>query len=186
MVAHLTRAVETRHPWSEGHAFRVAELADAVARSLAWDDGERERLWLGALMHDVGKLSLATEVLGKPGPLTLVEQAQMRTHPAAGVRLVVRVAEARPALPSVLFHHERWDGTGYPRGVAGVNIPVEARLVAIADAFDAMTSPRPYRGQLSFDAALAELGRCAGTQFDPVLAHASIEVWSSAARALAV
>lgn len=181
MLAALTRAVETRHPWTSGHASRVADLTAAVARSLGWSESDVARLRVGALVHDVGKLSLATELLGKPGPLSAPELAQVRTHPAEGMRLVAQVDEARPGLASVLYHHERWDGDGYPLRRCGADIPVEARLVAIADAFDAMTSPRPYRGLLSFDAALAEIARCAGTQFDPVLAHASIEIWSSAA-----
>jgi HD-GYP domain-containing protein (c-di-GMP phosphodiesterase class II) len=182
MLAALTRAVETRHPSTKGHAGRVAELALAVARSLAWDESELAKLRLGALIHDVGKLSLETRLLGKPGPLTTLEQALMRTHPAAGARLISHLDEARPGLTCVLYHHERWDGDGYPLHIAGGEIPVEARLIAIADAYDAMTSMRPYRGPLTHDSALAEIARCAGTQFDPVLANASIEVWSSAAR----
>lgn len=182
MLAALTRAVEARHPWTRGHASRVAELAVAVARSLDWDETEVERVRLGGLVHDVGKLALPTELLGRPGPLTILEQAQVQTHPTSGARLVAQSHTAEPALACVLYHHERWDGDGYPFRIGGVVIPIEARLVALADAFDAMTSPRPYRAQLSFGAALAEIARCAGTQFDPVLSHASIETWSSASR----
>ena len=182
MLAALTRAVEARHPWSRGHAGRVADLATAVARSLGWDAAEVERVRLGSLVHDVGKLALATELLGKPGALTVPELAEVRTHPTAGARLVAQTHGAEAAVSCVLFHHERWDGSGYPFGVAGTAIPIEARLVALADAFDAMTSPRPYRGPMTVDAALAEIAACAGTQFDPVLAHAAIETWSSASR----
>jgi HD-GYP domain-containing protein (c-di-GMP phosphodiesterase class II) len=182
MLAALTRAVEARHPWTRGHAGRVADLATAVARSLGWDTAQVERVRLGSLVHDVGKLSLATELLGKPGPLSMLELAQVRTHPTAGARLVAQTHGAEAAVPCVLFHHERWDGSGYPFGVSGPSIPIEARLVALADAFDAMTSPRPYRGPMTVEAALAELANCAGTQFDPVLAHAAIETWSSASR----
>lgn len=179
MLAALTRALETRHPWTRGHASRVADLAVAVARSLGWEEAEIERVRLGGLIHDVGKLALATDLLGKPGPLTMLEQAQMRRHPTVGARLVAQTHAAEAAIACVLYHHERWDGDGYPFRLAGVVIPIEARLVALADAFDAMTSPRPYRGPLSFDAALAEIARCAATQFDPVLSHASIETWSA-------
>jgi putative nucleotidyltransferase with HDIG domain len=182
MLAALTRAVEVRHPWSRGHSSRVADLAAVVARALGWDESEVERVRLGGLIHDVGKLALASELLGKPGPLTVLEQAHVRTHPTAGARLVAQTHAAEPAVPCVLYHHERWDGNGYPFRLRRCVIPIEARLVSLADAFDAMTSPRPYRGPLSFDAALAEIARCAGTQFDPVLAHASIETWSTASR----
>lgn len=182
MLAALMRALEARHPSSRGHASRVAELALPVARALAWSERDVARLRVGAVVHDLGKLALATELLGKPGPLTALELAQVRRHPIAGARIVEQIEAALPGLASALYHHERWDGEGYPQRLSGPEIPVEARLVAIADAFDAMTSPRPYRGPISLEAALAEIDRCAGTQFDPVLAHASIDVWSTPAR----
>ena len=178
MLAVLARAVERRHPWTEGHADRVASLALAVARSLGWGAEELAAVRVGALLHDIGKLSLRPEVLGKPGPLTAAEKAEVQTHPMEGARLVLRLPDAKPALPCVLYHHERWDGAGYPTKLFGDSIPLAARLIGIADAFDAMTSVRPYRGALSEEAALAEIVRCSGTQFDPVLARAAVEVWA--------
>jgi putative nucleotidyltransferase with HDIG domain len=177
MLLELTRAVETAHPWTEGHSGRVAELALAVGRALGWSEDELETVSTGALLHDVGKLSLSTEVLGKPGPLSGAEIEAVRRHPVAGARLVRAIPAARRALPVVLHHHERWDGTGYPGKLVGPATPVEARLIALADAYDAMVSVRPYRAALSHDAALGEIARCAGTQFDPLLAHACLELW---------
>jgi HD-GYP domain-containing protein (c-di-GMP phosphodiesterase class II) len=179
MLAVLTRAVERRHPWTEGHAERVASLALAVGRSLGWDDRQLAAVQVGALLHDVGKLALSPELLGRPGPLSESERAHVQTHPLEGARLVTRLPDVQHALPCVLYHHERWDGRGYPTKLVADSIPIEARLVGIADAFDAMTSVRPYRGALSIEAALTEIVRCAGTQFDPVLARAAVVVWAT-------
>ena len=178
MLVELTRAVEARHPWTRGHANRVAQLTAAVARTLRWPDERLAVLSIGSLLHDVGKLSLPTELLGKPGPLTATELEEVRAHPAAGARFVASLPQARRALPAVLYHHERWDGGGYPSGLESSAIPAEARLIALADAFDAMTSHRPYRDALPLEAALEELARCAGTQFDPELAPACAEIWA--------
>jgi HD-GYP domain-containing protein (c-di-GMP phosphodiesterase class II) len=182
MLVALTRALETRHPWMRGHGNRVTELGLSVARSLEWEQPQLDAVRLGSLLHDVGKLSLSRELLGKPGPLTARELEEMRRHPGTGAKLLGTFVRAHAALPSVLHHHERWDGGGYPKQIACSSIPVEARLVSLADAFDAMTSARPHRAALSVDAALDEIARCAGTQFDPVLARACIEVWSAEAR----
>jgi putative nucleotidyltransferase with HDIG domain len=179
MLRELTRAVEAAHPWTHGHATRVCALATSVATTLGWDERDLETVRLGGLLHDVGKLALPSELLGRPGPLTAEELAVVRTHPAAGAQILRSLPDARAALSAVLHHHERWDGSGYPRRLAGSEIPAAARLVCLADAFDAMTSPRPYREQFSVDTAFAELSRCAGTQFDPVLTHACIEIWSA-------
>ena len=179
MLAELTQAVEESHPWTRGHARRVADLALAVAEALGWDEARLDVVRSGSLLHDVGKLLLPTELLGKPGPLSESELEEVRTHPAAGARLIAGTPEARDALPCVLYHHERWDGLGYPAMLDGPLIPIEARLVGLADAFDAMTSRRPYRPPMSHSAALRELDRCAGTQFDPTLARVCIEVWST-------
>jgi HD-GYP domain-containing protein (c-di-GMP phosphodiesterase class II) len=180
MLALLTRAIESRDPHTRGHCIRVTELAEPVARRLGWSEDRLAALRLGSALHDVGKLSIAPGVLEKAGPLSARELAIVRRHPAAGAELLAPIPEARPALPYVLYHHERWDGGGYPTGCAGTAIPEGARLLALADAFDAMTSDRPYRAALPREEALRELVRCAGTQFDPALATAFLRAWSDA------
>jgi HD-GYP domain-containing protein (c-di-GMP phosphodiesterase class II) len=180
MLAELSEAIESRDPYTRGHSARVTALADAVARWLGWGEGQLRTLSIGGPLHDIGKLSVAGRILRKPGPLTPEELAEIRSHPEAGARLIEPIASAQCALPYVLHHHERWDGRGYPHRLAGDEIPIEARVLAVADAFDAMTSHRPYRRALSNDEALAEVDRCAGTQFDPEIARAFLEVWGSA------
>ncbi|HVM18098.1 MAG TPA: HD-GYP domain-containing protein [Gaiellaceae bacterium] len=181
MLALLTRAIDSRDPYTRGHSLRVTALAEGVARRLGWAEERLVALRLGGALHDVGKLSLAPGVLEKPGPLTPEEVELVRGHPAVGAKLLAPIPEARGALPYVLHHHERWDGAGYPAGCAGTDIPEGARLLALADAFDAMTSDRPYRAALPREAALREIARCAGTQFDPVLADAFLTVWGAEA-----
>jgi HD-GYP domain-containing protein (c-di-GMP phosphodiesterase class II) len=182
VLAELTQAVEARHPWTRGHAHRVAGLAVAAARGLGWSDEALGNVRAGSLLHDVGKLAVPQAILAKPGPLTASELAEVRRHPAAGAVLVSSLPSARRALPAILHHHERWDGTGYPGRIAGEAIPIEARLISVADAYDAMTSHRPYQATLSIRDALDELGRCAGTQFDPLLTDSCIETWSARLR----
>jgi HD-GYP domain-containing protein (c-di-GMP phosphodiesterase class II) len=183
VLAALSIALESRDPYSRGHSARVTDLADAVARWLDWGDERLAGLRLGGLLHDIGKVAVPERLLRKPGPLSRAERELVRRHPAHGARLIEPIPAAHAALPYVLFHHERWDGGGYPTGRGGIEIPEEARLLAVADAYDAMTSNRPYRRALSTVQALAELDRCAGTQFDPAMAHAFLSVWGSAARA---
>jgi len=179
-LASLSAAIEARDPYLRGHSSRVTAYAEALARRLGWAGLKIEELKLGGSLHDVGKMSVAEHILRKPGPLTDAEFNALRRHPAEGVRLIAGIERFRPALPYVLFHHERWDGAGYPTGRCGREIPVEARILAVADAFDAMISTRPYRPALPVDYALGEVERGAGTQFDPDLAILFLETWSAA------
>jgi HD-GYP domain-containing protein (c-di-GMP phosphodiesterase class II) len=177
MLGAISRALEERDQ-TQGHGARVAALAEPVAERLGWEAERLATLRFGAPLHDIGKVAIGREVLRKPGPLTLDELGEIRHHPRAGAELVLPIRSAHRALPYVLFHHERWDGGGYPSGLRGPSIPIEARLLAVADAFDAMTSSRPYRPALSVDHALVELASCAGSQFDPRVAEQFLEVWS--------
>jgi HD-GYP domain-containing protein (c-di-GMP phosphodiesterase class II) len=179
-LASLSAAIEARDPYLRGHSARVTAYAEALARRLGWTGQKLDELRLGGSLHDVGKMSVPEHVLRKPGPLAPAEAAALRRHPAEGVRLIAGIERFRPALPYVLFHHERWDGDGYPTGRAGRAIPVEARILALADAFDAMISTRPYRPALPLDHALAEVEHGAGTQFDPDLADVFLDTWSAA------
>jgi HD-GYP domain-containing protein (c-di-GMP phosphodiesterase class II) len=169
-------ALGTSHPEVADHAERVADLARAIATRLRWSKERLDALDLGARLHDVGKLALAPGLLSKTGPLDDAERAAIRVHPIEGMWLISGVPSLAGALPYVLFHHERWDGGGYPTGRAGSEIPIEGRVMATADAFDAMTSDRPYRDALSIDAAVDEVRRCAGSQFDPEIAEVFLEV----------
>ena len=166
-LAAYATAMDVCDPALGAHAARVAANAEAVAVRLGWDEPQLEALRLGAALHDVGKVNVRPEVLGKPGSLDEGELAEIQAHPVEGLWLIAGVPSLQPALPYVLFHHERWDGLGYPTRRAGTAIPLEGRILAVADAFDAMTSGRPYRPALPADVAAAEIERCSGTQFDP-------------------
>lgn len=166
-VRVLAAAIETRDPYTGGHIERVASYSVAIGRELHWSAEQLYILELGALLHDVGKIGTADHILLKAGRLTTEEWQRMREHPATGARMLQHVPFLKPSLGCVLYHHERLDGQGYPHGLAGDAIPVEARVVTVADAFDAMTTHRPYRRALTVEAALEELRRCTGSQFDP-------------------
>ncbi len=159
------------------HAERVTQVARAIAERLGCSRRQLAALELGGPLHDIGKLTIAEPVLLKPTRLDPHELLQIRGHPQAGARLLDGVRPLRTALPCVLYHHERWDGTGYPHGLAGTDIPVVARILSVADAFDAMTSNRPYRAALPVEYALAEVRRCAGSQFDPQASLALLAAW---------
>jgi putative two-component system response regulator len=187
MLAALASALAARDPSTAAHCTRVTILASRLAIWLEWDEPRLRTLTIGAPLHDIGKVMVSETILRKRGPLTERELAEIRTHPAAGAKLVSPVGPARDALPYVLYHHEWWDGGGYPTGRMGTEIPEGARLLAVADAFDAMTSMRPYRRALPATRALDEIERCAGSQFDPTFAAAFLEAWQSGAlRAAAV
>lgn len=185
MLAALVRCLEERDR-TEGHGARVAALAEPVARRLGWTADQIAMLRHAAPIHDVGKLVVRAEVLLKPGALSAEERDEMRAHPRAGASLVLTMPSAKHLLPYVLLHHERWDGDGYPCGLRGRSIPMEARLLSVADAFDAMTSLRPYRAARTGAEAFLELGREAGKQFDPAIVDAFLAVWQDEALPVAV
>jgi HD-GYP domain-containing protein (c-di-GMP phosphodiesterase class II) len=179
MLAKLASTLVARDPSIAGHATRVTLLATQLALWLEWDESRLRMLSIGAPLHDIGKVTVSEAILRKPGPLEPLELAAIRRHPLAGACLLDPTGFAAPAIPYVLFHHERWDGRGYPFGRAGEAIPEEARLLAIVDAFDAMTSLRPYRRALPAPRALREIERCAGSQFDPAMAEAFLAAWDA-------
>jgi putative two-component system response regulator len=166
-VKVLAGAIEMRDPSASGHAERVATLAVGIGRELGWDADQLAALELGATLHDVGKIAVAEHVLQKPGPLDPTEWEEVRRHPERGARLLEAIPFLQSPLTCVLRHQERYDGRGYPDGLIGDAIPPEARVVAVADTFAAITSDRPYRKALRPEAAMAEIERGAGTQFDP-------------------
>jgi HD-GYP domain-containing protein (c-di-GMP phosphodiesterase class II) len=178
VLAALSQAIESRDPYTGGHSERVSSIGQVIARRLGWQSSRLGALRIGALLHDVGKLNLDEAVLRKPGPLDDQEYSEVKRHPLAGARLIRGFEALRPALPYVLFHHERWDGHGYPTGRTREQIPLGARIVSVVDAFDAMISVRPYRPPLPVRTAIAELDRGAGTQFDPGVVRAFLGAWS--------
>jgi HD-GYP domain-containing protein (c-di-GMP phosphodiesterase class II) len=177
--AAFAAAMGVCDPNLESHAARVGAHAEAIALRLGWTEDVLAELRVGAALHDVGKVNVRPGVLAKPGRLDEAELAEIRAHPVEGAWLIAGVRSLAAALPYVLFHHERWDGDGYPTRRAGREIPLEGRLLAVADAFDAMTSLRPYRDRLSGDEAAQEIERCAGGQFDPLLAELFVEAYAS-------
>lgn len=166
-VRALAAALDARDPYTAGHSERVSSFAVAIGEELSLDADACETLRLGALLHDIGKIGVPDEVLRKGGALSSSEFEVIKTHPSAGARILRSIPFLAPHIPIVELHHERPDGQGYPYGLRGDDIPLAARIVHVADAFDAMTSARAYRsGRLPVE-AIAELRRCAGTDFDP-------------------
>ena len=166
-LAALTDRLESRNGYPSDHTTAVTHLAVAIGRRLGL--GKEELAWveLGALLHDVGKLDVPEEILSKPAALTALEWRAMRRHVESGARRLQRVVDLPAVLAVVRWHHERWDGNGYPDGKRGEEIPLAARIVAVADAFQAMVEVRPYRDGRTRRAALEEIRRHAGSQFDP-------------------
>ena len=192
----LARIIEARNPYTYRHSARVAVLASRFGGFLGLGAEMVEALRLGSLLHDVGKVGVPDAILLKPGPLDVEEIVCLREHPAIGWRIVEPLGLKPALLEIVLHHHERWDGGGYPGGLAGGAIPLAARVVALADAYDAMLSERPYRSRLSGEAARREILARAGSHFAPDLAPAFVEFldaipaggecWPEVAAALAV
>jgi putative nucleotidyltransferase with HDIG domain len=161
------------------HGLRVAALSERIGRALGLSLRERDALWIGARMHDIGKVGVRKSILEKSGPLTRRERAAMERHPVHGEEIARRLGAPQEARLIVRHHHERWDGTGYPDGLRGEAIPLLARIVAVADAYDAVTHDRPYRTHLPHAAAMRELERRAGTQFDPHIVAVALEAIKS-------
>ena len=163
----LARAIDARDPSTFGHSARVAAVSIEIADEMQLPVKERESLRRAALLHDIGKIGVEDRVLRKPGPLNDAEMDEMREHSRIGHDMLEGLRFLRPSLPGILYHHERWDGAGYPAGLTGTAIPLLVRIITVADVFDALTSDRPYRHGLSFEAASAAIGHDAGMKFDP-------------------
>ncbi|MHB1071832.1 MAG: HD-GYP domain-containing protein [Gemmatimonadaceae bacterium] len=175
-VQSLAEALEVKDPYTRGHSIRVSHYSSIIARELALDEEMRRQIELGGHVHDLGKIGVREAVLNKPGALTEEEYEHIMIHPMVGWRILKPLlGEAPVALNIVRWHHERMDGRGLPDGLEGAAIPVEARIAAVADSLDAMTSGRSYRPGMSFKFALAELERNAGTQFDPPVVQAALQ-----------
>jgi HD-GYP domain-containing protein (c-di-GMP phosphodiesterase class II) len=172
----LLKALEEHHPDLGDHVHDVGLLAEAVAEELGLSDRQLHHIRQAAELHDIGKVAVPSAILDKPGKLDAEEWAFIARHTLIGERILGAALALRPVAKLVRSSHERWDGNGYPDGLAGEDIPLGARIVIVCDAFDAMTSDRPYQHSLTEDEALEELRRCAGTQFDPAVVEAFCRV----------
>jgi len=178
-IEALAAAVDAKDHYTRGHSDSVAKYSLALAKRLGLSTTEMENLKAAALLHDIGKIGTPDSILRKPGPLKIDEWQVIEDHPRIGSEILERVQQLNSIVPAVRHHHERYDGLGYPCGLAGKNIPLIARIIALADAYDAMVSDRTYRSALSSGEALEEIKRCAGTQFDPELVQMFVEIIQS-------
>jgi len=171
-IESLNATVDAKDPYTAGHSARVQRIAVAVAEELGVPSPRLDAVRFGGLFHDIGKIAVPDSVLTKQGALDEDEFAIVKRHPADGAEIVSHFSRLSEAVPLIRHHHERWDGAGYPDRLAGDEIPLEACVVGLADAWDAMTTDRPYRGALSMEQAAAEVHRCRGTQFSPAVVDA--------------
>lgn len=180
-VSALTIALRIRDAETYGHSTRVVGLSLLLGRDWGFNEAQMRSLEFGSLLHDIGKIGVPDAILRKPARLTVEEWAVMGQHTQHGERILDGIRFLEAASRGVSQHHERWDGTGYPLGLRGEEIDLNARILAVADAFDAMTSDRVYRRRKSYEAAMKELDRCAGKQFDPAVIESfhrvSRQVW---------
>lgn len=173
----LANAIELRDQYTRGHVERVRDHAHVLASQMGLSTGQMDQIHYGSILHDIGKIHIPESVLKKPGPLTEFEWIEMKKHPTIGVEMIKDIPYLAPAIPVIRFHHERWDGKGYPDGVCGETIPLVARIVTVADSLDAMSTTRPYQPALSADQAHEEILRSSGTMYDPGVVRAFQRVW---------
>lgn len=175
LVGVMLHALEQKTPWAEGHSTRVADLVARFGLALGLPAEEVNLIRLGAYLHDIGKIAIPDRILQQPGPLTAPECKMVQAHPAIGAWMLRPLYDHSQVPDVIRHHHERIDGTGYPDGLTGNSIPLGARMCSIADAWDTMSSQRPYRTQLTEDQAMAELWDCSGMQFDSDLVTLFLE-----------
>jgi putative nucleotidyltransferase with HDIG domain len=165
----IISSLEEKDSYTHGHSIRVAEYAVMIATELKLSEVEIREVELSALFHDIGKIGIPDSVLLKPARLTRAEFEIMKSHPVRSARIIEKISPLRNLVPGIRHHHERYDGLGYPDGLKADEVPLYARIILIADTYDAMTSTRPYRLALDKEVAFEELRKCSGTQFDPAL-----------------
>lgn len=174
-IQALVGALEMKDSYTQGHAKRVTEYSLCIGTKLNLPETELRDLYLGAVLHDIGKIGTEEKLLNKPEGLNLREETLIREHPLKGTLFIVGIENLSHIVPTILHHHERWDGTGYPGRLKGEQIPLHARIVSITDSFDAMVSARSYRPALDHETAIRELQKQKGTQFDPFIVDVFIE-----------
>jgi HD-GYP domain-containing protein (c-di-GMP phosphodiesterase class II) len=172
LVEGLSEAIEKRDSYSGGHPQRVLKICMAMSKYLSLTPKEKRELTLAAILHDIGKVGIADHILGKNGVLTVEEMEIIREHPRAGAEIVGQIKQLRPIIPGIKYHHEHYDGSGYPEGLVGEEIPLIARIIAVADTYDAIIHERAYQKGMSRSEAVAEIVENVGTQFDPRMVEA--------------
>jgi len=175
-VNTVVHAIEDRDSFFRGHTDRVAKVSKLIGREMGLEEEEMFNLEIGALLHDIGKIGIPDSILQKPAPLKKSELKTVQEHPLKGKRMIQDISYLKQAIPHVLYHHERFDGSGYPEHLAGADIPLPGRIIAVADVFDALTSDRPQRKRMSFDDAVALIEKGAGKQYDPEVVKAFLEL----------
>lgn len=175
-LSALTSAIDAKDSYTRGHSERVTDLSMRLALEMGIERSEVEKIKLGGLLHDIGKIGIPEGILNKPGRLNDEEFTIIKSHPDLGVRILGKVEFLAGVVPIIKFHHERYDGKGYPEGLAGEDIPLLARIVSVVDTYDAMTTDRPYRKAMTVDEAVKEIQHCSGTQFDPDIAAAFVRM----------
>jgi len=175
-IKSIACALDAKDPYTHGHSMRVTLYSIILAKELNAPEFQLESIEMAGLLHDIGKIAIPQAILCKPGRLTDDEFVIMKSHPENSEKLIASIKKLHDVSPGIKHHHERWDGRGYPDKLAGEDIPFAARIIAIADTYDAMTSTRSYRKALDHDIAIDEIQKCAGTQFDPALAQKFVEI----------
>lgn len=175
----LANAMDSKDPYTHGHSRRVARYSVMIAREMGLPDNEQEDIYFAALLHDIGKIGIRDNILCKPGKLTDEEYRIIKEHPVISAQILEPVEFLKDKIPMVKHHHERYDGRGYPDGLKGENIPLGARIITVADSFDAMTSDRSYRRRMDFNRAIEELKNCSGAQFDPEIVDLFVKVYET-------
>ena len=176
VVHSLADAIDAKDAYTKGHSGRVADYSREIAKRFGYSAERQEEIYMMGLLHDVGKIGVPDEVINKPGKLTDEEFAKIKTHPGRGAKILENIKEMPKLATGARWHHERYDGRGYPDGLAGENIPEEARIIAVADAYDAMTSHRSYRDVIPQEVVKGEFEKGSGTQFDPRFAAIMLEI----------
>ena len=175
-LSALTSAIDAKDSYTHGHSERVTQLSIELAREVSLSAEAIEEIRLAGTLHDIGKIGIPESILNKPGRLTDEEFGVIKSHPDLGVRILANVDFLSKIIPGIKHHHERYDGHGYPTGLKGEEIPLSARIICVADTYDAMTSDRPYRKAMDTRTGLEEISRCRNSQFDPSLADAFVQM----------
>jgi len=179
MIQSLALAIETKDPYTKGHSERVAELSEELATKMGLQQGDVERVRIAGILHDIGKIGVSEILLGKKEKLEDCEYDVVKLHSMEGQNILKPLYFLNDILPAIYHHHERFDGKGYPVGLSGKDIPLWARIIQVADTYEAMTSDRPYRAALTEEQAVKEISNCAGTQLDPVISHIMVKIIQS-------